>query len=191
MSVFEMILQFIYAGEAEEFYAEEKRRAIFRRALSGSPRAAFHQWGTMSNLADFLRGSGTRLGVFYPHHCLIAVFPNFGAALHALDKLRSAGFSQRSATVADGEEVIRLESNRAGVWAFFVKMLSRLLATEQRYTDHDLAHARHGAGFVAVRCRDESSKVHAWQILQPEWPLDARYYALSGIEHLAGDFRTV
>jgi hypothetical protein len=56
--------------------------------------------------------------------------------------------------------------------------------------DSDLDLAQHGAAFVAVHCPHEKTKKEAWNVLQPESPLAARYYANDGIEHLAGDFNT-
>ena len=65
--------------------------------------------------------------------------------------------------------------------------LSRLLGTEATYADHDLQMARKGAGFLAVLCHDEHTKDRVWTRLESTQPLVARYYTLSGIEHLAGE----
>lgn len=63
---------------------------------------------------------------------------------------------------------------------------ARFLPTEQMYRVSDLYLARHGAAFVAVYCPTEKTKQYAWEALQSEAPLAARYYANDGIEHLAG-----
>jgi len=55
---------------------------------------------------------------------------------------------------------------------------------------NDLEDARQGAGFLAVRCPTDDLKNAAWGLIQPEDPLDARYYSAIGIEHLAGDIKT-
>lgn len=65
--------------------------------------------------------------------------------------------------------------------------LSRLIGTEEGYTDRDLQLAADGAAFVAVYCPTESRKGEAWRIIEPATPIVARYYALSGIEHLVGE----
>jgi hypothetical protein len=41
-----------------------------------------------------------------------------------------------------------------------------------------------------VRCRTDELKDAAWGLIEPEEPLDARYYSAIGMEHLAGDFKT-
>ena len=65
--------------------------------------------------------------------------------------------------------------------------LSRFLHTEAVYTDRDLARARRGAAVLAIQCPDERTKNAAWNAIAPTDPLAARYYAISGIEHLAGE----
>ena len=144
----------------------------------------------MSALTEFFHGSDTRLGVFYPTHYLVAVFPNPQLAAQAVSKLRNAGFSQSEAIATDGSAVIELDKEETGLASYVMQSISRLIGTEQMFTDHDLDHARHGAGFVAVHCETEESKKSAWKVLQAQDPLDARYYAAGAIEHLAGDLKT-
>jgi hypothetical protein len=144
----------------------------------------------MTTLSSFFKESDTKLGIFYPNHYLIAVFSDHAAAQHAASKLRMAGFAQDDVIATGGAEVIELAKSESGVGSFLMQGLSRFFATEQIYTDHDLDHARHGAGFLAVHCPTVALKKEAWEILQPEDPLDARYYGGGGIEHLAGDFKT-
>jgi hypothetical protein len=145
---------------------------------------------TMSTLAEFFKGSETTLGTFYPNHCLVAVFPNAETAQQVVSKLNLAGFTPDEAIAADGREVVELERDETGLAGFLMQSISRFFATEQKFADHDLDHARHGAGFVAVRCRDEDAKDKAWSIVRADAPLDARFYGLGGIEHLAGDIQT-
>jgi hypothetical protein len=144
----------------------------------------------MNNLAVFFKGSDTRLGVFYPDHALIAIFPNIERAQRARGKLRGAGFSNDEALVASGEDLVDLvheEAARNGVLGYLMKALSRFLHTEAIYTDHDLKHAKQGAALLAVRCPDERTKKSAWGLIAPTDPLAARYYSFGGIEHLAGE----
>jgi hypothetical protein len=141
-------------------------------------------------LSDFFRGSETTLGIFYPTHHLIAVFETQSDAQHAAEALRSGGFPQAYVIAVSGRDVIELSKTESGLGSFFMQALSRFFGTEQKYTDHDLDHARHGAGFLAVRCPTEHAKQLAWKRIELLAPLDARYYASGGIEHLAGDFDT-
>lgn len=143
----------------------------------------------MSQLATFFKGADTRLGVFYPDHALIAIFPNVKRAENAKGKLRGAGFSDDEAMVVPGVDLIDLvheESARGGLLGYLTKTVSRFLHTEVAYTDHDLMYAKQGAAVLAVHCLDQRTKKAAWQLIESTGPLAARYYTIGGIEHLAG-----
>jgi len=144
----------------------------------------------VTTLAGFFKESDTKLGIFYPNHYLIAVFETVAAAGLAANKLRMAGFASDEVIATDGAEVVQLAKQESGVGSLLMQGLSRFFATEQIYTDNDLEHARHGAGFLAVHCPSELTKAEAWRLIQPEDPVDARYYGSDGIDHLAGDFKT-
>jgi hypothetical protein len=138
-------------------------------------------------LSDFFKGSDTTLGVFYPNHHLVAVFPDPETAQQVAARLGTAGFVTDDVIAVAGKDVIELDKQEKGIAGLLMQALSRFFATEQVYTDHDLEHARQGAGFLAVHCRDEKAKDKAWEIIKAADPLDARYYARGGVEHLAGD----
>jgi len=144
----------------------------------------------MSLLTGFFKESDTQLGVFYPKHYLIAVFRDSRSAQRAAQSLHQAGFPEDEAIAVTGQDFIDLAKEETGPGNFVMQALSRFFATEQKSHDADLNRAHHGAGFVAVHCRTEKLKNDAWTVLEPEVPLAARYYAASGIEHLAGDFIT-
>lgn len=144
----------------------------------------------MSLLTGFFKESDTQLGVFYPKHYLIAVFRDSRAAQTAVRGLREAGFAQDEAIAVAGQEFVDLAAEETGPGNFVMQALSRFFATEQKTHDDDLLRARRGAGFVAVHCLTDQSKINAWAVLQPHSPLAARYYGAAGIEHLAGDFTT-
>jgi hypothetical protein len=144
----------------------------------------------MSQLATFFKGSDTRLGVFYPDHALIAIFPDTNQAQSARGKLRGAGFSNDEALVASGADLVDLvheEAARNGVFGYLIKALSRFLHTEAVYTDNDVECARRGAAVLAVHCPDDRTKKAAWRLIAPTAPLVARHYSFGGIEHLAGE----
>jgi hypothetical protein len=144
----------------------------------------------MSQLATFFNGSDTRLGVFYPEHALIAIFRDIEQAQTAKGKLRSAGFSDDEVLAVSGLDLVDLvheESARNGLFGYMMTGLSRFLDTEASYTDRDLTYAKQGAAVLAVHCPDERTKKAAWNLIAPTDPLVARYYAISGIEHLAGE----
>lgn len=144
----------------------------------------------MSLLTGFFKESDTQLGVFYPKHYLIAVFRDSRAAQQAVHELWTSGFAQDEAIAVAGQEFVDLAKEETGPGNFVMQALSRFFATEQKTHDADLKQAQHGAGFVAVHCLTEDSKLRAWTMLQPAGPLAARYYGVAGIEHLAGDFAT-
>lgn len=145
----------------------------------------------MTELMDYFKTSGTKLGVFYPTHHLIAVFRNPAGAESALQKLLNAGFAPADAIAADGKAVLEYDEEEMSLAAIVMQVLSRFFGTEQEFADQDLKDARQGAGFLAVRCPTDELKDTAWSLIEPEGPLDARYYAALGIEHLAGDLKTI
>jgi hypothetical protein len=144
----------------------------------------------MNNLVDYFKTSGTRLGVFYPTHYLIAVFRDPAGSEFAIHKLWNAGFAPSDAIAADGKAVLEFDKEETDLAGSVMQAISRFFATEQVFADHDLEDARQGAGFLAVRCPTDELKNTAWSLVEPEGPLDARYYSALGIEHLAGDFKT-
>jgi hypothetical protein len=144
----------------------------------------------MNKLVDFFGASVERLGAFYPTHCLMAIFRNQAGAELALHKVLNAGFASSDVIAADGEAVLEFDKDETDLARFIMRAVSRFFATEQVFADHDLADARHGAGFLAVRCPTDGLKNTAWSVIELEAPLDARYYSRLGIEHLAGDFKT-
>jgi hypothetical protein len=144
----------------------------------------------MSLFTKFFKESDTQLGVFYPNHYLIAVFRNLEAAQHAVEKLRLAGFAEDEVIAAAGRDFTELAKEETGLGSSLMQAISRFFATEQISHDSDLDLAQHGAAFMAVHCPSEETKKEAWNVLQPEAPLAARYYTNMGIEHLAGDFTT-
>jgi hypothetical protein len=144
----------------------------------------------MNKLVDFFGASVERLGAFYPTHCLMAIFRNPSDAEVALHRLVNAGFSASDVIAADGKAVLEFDKDETDLARFIMRAVSRFFATEQVFADHDLEDARHGAGFLAVRCPTDDLKNAAWSVIEPEAPLDARYYSRLGIEHLAGDFKT-
>ena len=144
----------------------------------------------MSQLATFFKGADTRLGVFYPDHALVAIFPDIKRAQNAKGKLCGAGFSNDEAMVVPGTDLIDLvheESARCGVLGYLTKKISRFLHTEVAYTDHDLMCARLGAAVLAVHCPDERTMKTAWRLIEPTDPMVARHYSVGGIEHLVGE----
>jgi hypothetical protein len=144
----------------------------------------------MNKLVDYFGKSVERMGAFYPTHCLVAVFRNPAGAESALQRLLGAGFAPSDTIAADGNAVLQFDEDEADLARLIMQAISRFFATEQRFADHDLEAARHGAGFLAVRCPTDELKDAAWGLIEPEGPLDARYYSRLGIEHLAGDFKT-
>ena len=142
------------------------------------------------DLAEFFHDSDFTFGVFYPRHCLTAGFSTFSAAEHAEMALQPNDFQASESIAVSGRDVIEFERHRTTVLSILMGAVSRFFKTEQSFNDLDLELARHGAGFLIVRCPDENKKNKAWQVIKRENPVDARYYGLGGIEHLAGDANT-
>ncbi len=144
----------------------------------------------MSQLSTFFRDKDVEFGVFYPKHCLLAVFENIEDANGAKKRLTNDGFANNAVISVAGEEVVHFAEDHVlkdGLWGVLMTELSRTFGTEALYADKDLAAARKGAAFVAVHCPSEKVKTAAWKAIEPTRPVVARYYSLGGIEHLTGE----
>ena len=107
----------------------------------------------MNRLSAFFKSRDTHLGLFYPEHYLLAVFPNFAQADRAQEKLRHAGCGEEDVISVSGEEVVYFAEDhwlQDGLRGFLMRWLSRLLGTEEAYADKDLKTAKNGAAFIAV-----------------------------------------
>jgi hypothetical protein len=144
----------------------------------------------MSTLSSFFKERHTALGVFYPLHCLIAVFPDLDKARQAAANLLHAGFAGDDVIAVEGAEFIQLEKEETKLGSYLMQQLSRFLGAEQISTDHNLAFAQFGAAFVIVHCPTDAQKKRAWDVIQPSDPLTAHYYSRGSVDHLAGGFST-
>jgi hypothetical protein len=138
----------------------------------------------MTHLAEFFRESHTVLGVFYPLHYLVAVFPNIEKARHAVRDLVFTGFPAGQAGAFEGKEFLEMERDEAHVWNALTKALSRTIDGEQVATDEMVNRAAHGAGLVMVHCPDEETKNRVWELIEKADPIEALYYTRMGIDHL-------
>jgi hypothetical protein len=144
----------------------------------------------MSRLSTFFEGADVEFGVFYPKHCLLAVFENLAEADRAKEGLTRAGFAREDVLSVSGEDVVRFAEDhllKDGLWGVMMTELSRMFGTEALYADKDLAAAKKGAAFLAVHCPTDEIKIKAWKALESRDPIVARYYSFGGIEHLAGE----
>ena len=144
----------------------------------------------MSRLSTFFNNADVEFGVFYPKHCLLALFDNIAEADRAKEGLAQARGVGDGAIAVSGEEVVRFAEDhllKDGLWGVMMTELSRLFGTEALYADRDLAAAKKGAAFLAVHCPSEAVKTEVWKSLEPRHPVAARYYSFGGIEHLAGE----
>ena len=144
----------------------------------------------MSRLLTFFHDADTQFGVFYPNHYLLAVFTTLAEADRAKMELNDAGQGDEDVISVSGDEVVHFAEDhliKDGLWGVLMTEVSRMIGTEASYADRDLEAARKGAAFVAVHCPTDESKTATWRLLEPLRPLVARYYALSGIEHMAGE----
>jgi hypothetical protein len=144
----------------------------------------------MSRLSMFFKDADSQLGVFYPNHYLLAIFPSLSDADRVKDTVKQAGCVDEDVIAVSGEELVHFSKDhllRHGLWGALMTQLSRMLGTEALYRDYDLEAAKKGAALVAVHCPTEKLKTETWKLLEPTHPLAARYYHVTGIEHLAGE----
>ena len=147
----------------------------------------------MTRLNTFFRGSETQFGIFYPKDHLVAIFPGLDEAMVAERTLRNGGFAEDDVLAVSGEEVVlhaqehvREEGVAELVMTEVMSALSRLIGTEAIYADQDLAMAKQGSAFLAVRAPTEQSKLDAWKLIEHLSPLVARHYFSGGIDVLRG-----
>ncbi len=141
----------------------------------------------MSQLLSFFKESDTRLGVFYPKNYIIATFGSMDAANAAAGKLRAAGFSNDEVLAVPGDDFLELMKEETTPGNIVMQAVSRFIDTEANYSDRDQRDAAAGAAILAVYAPDERTKKSAWASVRLAGPIRARYYALSGVEHLAGE----
>jgi hypothetical protein len=144
----------------------------------------------MSRLSEFFKETHTALGVFYPLHCLVAVFPDLAAAQQIARKLGDAGFAGDDVIAVEGTDFIELEKEETGLGNLLMQEISRDFGAEQISTDNNIELARRGAAFVVVHCPTDNTKKIAWDTIQPSAPLAAHYYSRVLVDHLAGGFKT-
>jgi hypothetical protein len=141
----------------------------------------------MSQLASFFKESDTRLGVFYPKNYIIATFGSIDRANQAAAKLRGAGFCSDEVLAVPGDDFIELMKEETTPGSVVMNAVSRFIDTEANYSDRDLRDAACGAAILAVYAPDQAAKKSALGLIRPAEPIRARYYALSGVEHLVGE----
>src|SRR5712692_9341319 len=101
----------------------------------------------MSTLAEFFHGADTHLGVFYPTHYILAIYPGFEEAEAARRKLLQSGLDGEEVIAVPGQDMMRLAAEhqiKDGLSGVLMRKLSRLFGTEALYSEHDLAMAAHG-----------------------------------------------
>ena len=141
----------------------------------------------MSQLASFFKGSDTRLGVFYPENYIIATFGSIDGANQAAAKLRGAGFAENKVRAVSGHDFLQLMKEETTPGSLVMTAISRFFDTEANYSDRDARDAAGGGAILAVYAPDERNKKAAWGLICDTKPIRARYYALSGVEHLCGE----
>src|ERR1700720_2218787 len=97
----------------------------------------------MCRLTTFFKDADVEFGVFYPKHCLLAVFENVRDAEGAKQGLTNAGCND--VISVSGEEVVNFANDHVlkdGIWGALMTELSRVFATEAVYADKDLAAAK-------------------------------------------------
>jgi hypothetical protein len=120
----------------------------------------------------------------------VAVFPDSKSAQQAEQALQKTGVGPEEAIAVGAGEVKEFAAEhveRNGLFGLLMSKISDAIGTEQTYQNYDLDSADGGAGFVAVKCPSEEIKQRVWQVLRGLHPLNARYYAPGGIEHLTGE----
>jgi ketosteroid isomerase-like protein len=148
----------------------------------------------VSQLKEFFHATHTNLGtVFYPTHFVFAAFPSLDLAQQASRALMQNGFPEEEmqvASSAETEEFFQEFRSERGVWGKFMRGLSReILSTQAKFCDLDMARAREGASFVAVRCVTEEEAHRITEAVAGFSPIGMQWYRSIVIENLASSER--
>ena len=143
----------------------------------------------MSKLKQFFEATHTNLGiVFYPTHFIFAAFPSLTLAEEAGHALSEKGFPANEMEVASGPEVEEFFNefrSERGAWGKFMRGLSReILSTQAKFCDLDMARAKDGASFVAVRCDTEDDSHRISHVVENFNPIGMQWYRSIVIENL-------
>jgi hypothetical protein len=133
----------------------------------------------MDQLSTLFDGSETWLGVFYPRKHIITTFPSFEIAISAKHALRATGFRRGELRAVSGGEMLRFLRElraRTGFLGDLMTEFSRLIGTEAIFLDRDIWEAKHGAGFLAVRCSTERVAEHIRERVRPLHPTAMQWY---------------
>ena len=144
----------------------------------------------MSKLKTFFHATHTNLGiVFYPTHFIFAAFPSQELAEQAGRALGEKGFPPNEMQVASGPEVEEFFNefrSERGAWGKFMRGLSReILSTQAKFCDLDMARAKDGASFVAIRCVSEEDSHRISETVGGFSPVGMQWYRSIVIENLA------
>jgi hypothetical protein len=140
----------------------------------------------MNQLTRFFKESHTSLGVFYPLHCLVAVFDELPHLAGLENQLQLAGIAADDIAIVEGKDFVTFEEQETRPVNSFMQRVSRFFTTEQISTDRNLQFAREGAVLVFVHCPGRADRERGWAILKQRDPIVAHYYDRVGVEHLAG-----
>ena len=160
--------------------ARQARHFPIRHRLSQEPSGKGRLW-------DFFGAAPLKMGTFYPTGFVAAVLPSYTAAEDARQALRATGFADRDVIAARGEEMSAFLDElraRSGVWGRFMGALSRLLGTEQLFTDSDTELARNHAGFLLVYSPDETETGLTRGTIEPFAPISMQRYLAGAVESL-------
>lgn len=141
----------------------------------------------MSEQRPFFKGDEESFGIFYPTNYLIAAFESNESARRAKDILCSNGYTDDEVQCIPAQDVqndIEREIQDASRFKRIKQKFSKLVGTEGRYWENDLALARQGAGFLAVYCPKEKDGRRVLELLKSENPKSMRRYAALAIEEL-------
>jgi hypothetical protein len=136
-------------------------------------------------LWDFFGSAPVKLGTFYPTSFIATVLPSYRAAEDAVNALRAAGFEEQDVIAVPGEEMSAFLGQlrgREGAWGQLMAALSRMIGTEQLFTDLDRDLARSGSGFVFIYCPNDDESKLILDTVRPFAPVFMQRYLAGAVE---------
>ncbi len=142
----------------------------------------------MTTAAGFFKSDADEVfGVFYPTDYLVASFASYELAAQAQNELQQSGFKPDEILLIRGSEFVALSEKiheDATLWSRLTAQISKIVGTEELHLENDLASARAGAAFLAVRClsQEDGQRIHG--LLKHLAPLSMRRYSPYTIDRI-------
>ncbi len=142
---------------------------------------------TATDISSFFTESDSSMGLFYPLHCILAVYPTPQAAVESRNALLRFGVDPAEALALSPTEALTFLQQfreKSGIPGDVSRSVSRFLGDDTSFADRDIDNARLGCGFLFVHAKLASELKNYSEIAKSFQPFEMRYYRDAAIESL-------